>query len=108
MPTTCTGCSTEPATLKYTAEPPSASAVSPNGVKIESRAILPTTSRLIGRSHPVGGGDAEQAERIGEDDLGRAGKQEPGLLGGGTLGGAHRAGVVIPAMNYCGQLPEVS
>ena len=68
--------------------------------------MLPTTSKLIG-SHPVRGGNAEQAERIGQDDPGGAGQQQPGLLGGGTLGGPDGAGVVIPPVHDGGQLVQV-
>src|SRR5438093_12217621 len=63
-PTTCTRCKTAPATLKRTAEPPSASAVWPNGVRTESRAIEPTTRRLI--SHPVRRDDAQQREPVAQ------------------------------------------
>src|SRR2546426_12256823 len=63
-PTTCTRCRIAPATLKNTAEPPSASAVWPNGVRTESSAIEPTTSRVM--SHPVGGVDPEDEESIGQ------------------------------------------
>src|SRR5512138_1434124 len=88
------------------ADPPSASAVSPKGVKIESSAMLPTTSRLI-RSHPIRGGDAEQAERVGEDDPGGPCEQEPRLLGARALGRADRAGVVVPRVHRRCQLVEV-
>src|SRR5512138_2095510 len=88
------------------ADPPSASAVSPKGVKIESSAMLPTTSRLI-RSHPIGSGDAEQAERVGQDDPGGPGEQKPRLLGARALGRADRAGVVVPRVHRGRQLVEV-
>ena len=104
-PTTFTGQSSEPATLKYTAEPPSASAVSPNGVKMESSAILPTTSRLIG-SHPVGGGDAEQGEGVGKNDPGRSREQQAGALGLRPFGCADGAGVMVPAVHDRRQLVQ--
>src|SRR5256884_9827386 len=53
-----------PAALKNTADPPGASAVSPNGVYTESSAIEPTTSRLT--SHPIRGADPQEVESIGE------------------------------------------
>src|SRR5947199_9430180 len=53
-----------PAALKNTADPPGASAVSPNGVYTESSAIEPTTSRLT--SHPIRGADPQEVEAVGE------------------------------------------
>src|SRR3989442_7984823 len=53
-----------PAALKNTADPPGASAVSPNGVYTESSAIEPTTSRLT--SHPIRGADPQKVEAVGE------------------------------------------
>src|SRR5690242_19106911 len=88
------------------AEPPRASAVSPKGVKIESSAMLPTTSRLI-RSHPVGGGDAKEAKRVAQHDAGGAGEQQPGLLGRGAFGRADGAGVLIPGVHRGGELVEI-
>src|ERR671928_25585 len=73
-------------------------AVSPKGVKMESSATLPTTSRLI-ESHPVGGGDAQQSEGVGEDDARRAGEQQSRLLGGRAFRRADGAGVVVPAVH---------
>src|SRR5687767_1295355 len=105
-PTTCTGCRMDPATLKYTADPPSASAVSPNGVKIESSAMLPTTSRLM-ELHPVGGGDAKEPQRVGKDDLRGPREEEPRLFGGGTFGSAYRTGMVIPPMYDRRELVQV-
>src|SRR5438552_10477049 len=61
-PTTCTGWRMDPATLKNTAEPPSASAVSPNGVATESRASDPTTKSDT--LHPVRGADAHEREAV--------------------------------------------
>src|SRR2546422_9437801 len=52
-----------PAALKNTADPPGASAVSPNGVYTESSAIEPTTSRLT--SHPIRGADPQKVEAVG-------------------------------------------
>src|ERR1041385_276096 len=89
-PTTRTGWRIAAATLKYTAEPPSASAVSPNGVNTESSATLPTTSRLM-RSHPVRSRKAEEAKSVAEDDARRPGEDEPGPLGRFRFA-AHRAG----------------
>src|SRR5207247_536534 len=62
--TICTGCRIAPAALKNTADPPGASAVSPNGVYTESSAIEPTTSRLT--SHPIRGADPQEVEAVGE------------------------------------------
>src|SRR5215208_91843 len=88
------------------ADPPRASAVSPNGVKIESRAMLPTTSRLI-RSHPVGGGQAEEGEGVGEHRARRAGEQQARVFGRGALGCADRTCVVIPTVDDGGELVEI-
>src|SRR5204863_416172 len=52
-----------PAALKNTADPPGASAVSPNGAYTESSAIEPTTSRLT--SHPIRGADPQESEAAG-------------------------------------------
>src|SRR5918995_1014793 len=104
-PTTCTGWRIDPATLKYTADPPRASAVSPNGVKIESRAMLPTTSKVM-RSHPVGSGDAEHMKTVGENDSGRAGEQQPSTLGRFALRRSDGAGMVIPPMHRCRELVQ--
>src|SRR3989442_14371883 len=54
-----------PAALKNTADPPGASAVSPNGVYTESSAIEPTTSRLT--SHPIRGAEPQDGEARVED-----------------------------------------
>src|SRR5918995_6290785 len=105
-PTTCTGWRIDPATLKYTADPPNASAVSPNGVKIESRAMLPTTSKVM-RSHPVGSGNAEHMKPIGENDPGRAGEQQPSTLGQFALRRSDGAGMVIPAVHHRGELVQI-
>src|SRR6266700_6891812 len=62
MPTTWTGCRMAAAALKKTAEPPGASAVSPNGVCTESSAMDPTTRRLT--LHPVRRRNAEQRQAV--------------------------------------------
>src|SRR5438105_13290698 len=63
-PTTCTGWRMDPATLKNTAEPPSASAVSPNGVATESRATDPTTR--TDTLNPVRGADANKRKAVAQ------------------------------------------
>src|SRR5829696_9745597 len=105
-PTTCTGWRIEPATLKYTAEPPRASAVSPKGVKIESSAMLPTTSSVI-RSHPVRGSDTEKTEGVGEHGARRACQQQARMFSGLTFWSPDVAGEMIPAMHHGGELVEV-
>src|ERR1051325_87029 len=103
-PTTRTGCRSAAATLKYTAEPPSASAVSPNGVNTESSATLPTTSRLM-RSHPVGSGKAEEAEPVAEHDARGPRQHQPGPRGGLRL--AEHAAVVVPVVGHPREVLEV-
>src|SRR6476661_8443225 len=68
--------------------------------------MLPTTSRLI-RSHPVGGGDAQQEESVGQDDPRSPGEEQARLFGRWTFGRADRAGVVIPAVHGGGELVEI-
>src|SRR5437773_12311347 len=91
-PTTCTRCKTAPATLKKTAEPPSASAVWPNGVRTDSRAIEPTTRRLI--SHPVRRDDAQQREPVPQHLAHGAREHAPRVL----LGPAQHAELVVPRL----------
>src|SRR2546430_7412043 len=74
-PTTCTGWRMDPATLKNTAEPPSASAVSPNGVATESRATDPTTKSDT--LHPVRGADAHEREAVRQHLTYGASQHEP-------------------------------
>src|SRR5439155_10963897 len=100
-PTICTRCRTAPATLKNTAEPPSASAVWPNGVLTESRAIDPTTSRLI--SHPIRRADAEQREAVGQHLAHGAREHEARAL----LGLAEHAELVVPAVREARQRLQV-
>src|SRR5690606_34796263 len=103
-PTTWTGCSSEAATAKWTAEPPSASAVWPNGVYTESSATLPTTSRLIA-SHPIRGTYPQQVEAIGEHLPGRAREQQPRTLDGRRL--TEHPTAVIPAVSLAGEILEI-
>src|SRR6266550_3303425 len=77
-PTTCTGWRMDPATLKNTAEPPSASAVSPNGVVTESRATDPTTRSDT--LHPVRGADAHEREAVRQHLAHGARQHEPRRL----------------------------
>src|SRR2546427_10918158 len=77
-PTTCTGWRMDPATLKNTAEPPSASAVSPNGVATESRATDPTTRSDT--LHPVRGADAHEREAVRQHLAHGARQHEPRRL----------------------------
>src|SRR6267378_1202052 len=99
-PTTCTRCRTAPATLKKTAEPPKASAVWPNGVRTESRAIEPTTRRLI--SHPVRRRDAEQGKPVAQHLTHGAREREARVL----LGLAQHAELVVPRMGEAGEVLE--
>src|SRR5207244_509651 len=69
-----------PAAAKNTADPPGASAVSPNGVYTESSAIEPTTSRLM--SHPIRGADPQEVKAVGEHLAHRRRQHEPRRLSG--------------------------
>src|SRR5256886_9027817 len=91
-----------PAALKNTAEPPGASAVSPNGVATESRAMEPTTSRPT--LHPIRGANAQKGETVGEHLAHRPRQHEPRRL----LGLAQDAGLVIPPLRDPGQAIEVA
>src|ERR1051325_38187 len=103
-PTTRTGCRSAAATLKYTAEPPRASAVSPNGVNTESSATLPTTTRLMG-SHPVGGRETEQSKPVAEHDPRGPRQHQPGPLRRLRL--AEHPAVVIPVVGDPREVLEV-
>src|SRR5437899_855040 len=101
-PTTCTGWRMDPATLKNTAEPPSASAVSPNGVATESRATDPTTKSDT--LHPVRGADAHEREAVRQHLTYGASQHEPRRL----LRLAEHAVLVIPRVDDPGQPLEVA
>src|SRR5256885_7806732 len=101
-PTTCTGWRMDPATLKKTAEPPSASAVSPNGVATESRATDPTTRSDT--LHPVRGADAHQGEAVRQHLAHGARQHEPRRL----LRLAEHAKLVIPRVDHPGQPLQVA
>src|SRR4029077_5359917 len=89
------------AAAKNTAEPPGASAVSPNGVWTESSAMDPTTRRLI--SHPIRGRDPQEAESVGQDLTHRARQQKARSL----FGLAQDPVLVIPGVGDAGQAFEV-
>src|SRR5256885_8871528 len=91
-----------PAALKNTADPPGASAVSPNGVYTESSAIEPTTSRLT--SHPIRGADPQEVEAVGEHLAHRRRQHEAGRL----LGLAEQAVLVVPGLGPPGEPFEVA
>src|SRR2546429_824232 len=101
-PTTCTGWRMDPATLKNTAEPPSASAVSPNGVATESRATDPTTRSDT--LHPVRGADAHEGESVRQHLTYGASHPGPRRL----LRLAEHAILVIPRVRQPGQPLEVA
>src|SRR5437762_12311178 len=85
-----------PAALKNTADPPGASAVSPNGVYTESSAIEPTTRRLT--SHPIRGADPQEVEAVAEHPAhGRRQDQARCLLGL-----AEQAVLVVPGVRRAG------
>src|SRR2546422_8646144 len=86
-----------PAALKNTADPPGASAVSPNGVYTESSAIEPTTSRLT--SHPIRGADPQEVEAVGEHLAYRCRQHEARRL----LGPAEHAEFVVPSVRQPGE-----
>src|SRR2546429_7627534 len=91
-----------PAALKNTADPPGASAVSPNGVYTESSAIEPTTRRLT--SHPIRGADPQEVEAVGEHPAhGRRQHQTRRLLGL-----AEHAVLVVPGVRRAGDPLEVA
>src|SRR6266480_7102312 len=91
-----------PAALKNTADPPGASAVSPNGVYTESSAIEPTTSRLT--SHPIRGADPQEVESIGEYLARRRRQDEARRL----LGLAEHTVLVVPGVGQAGEPFEVA
>src|SRR5438876_8944127 len=91
-----------PAALKNTAEPPGASAVSPNGVATESRAMDPTTSRPT--LHPIRGANPQEGETVGEHLAHGARQHEPRRL----LDFAQDAVLVIPRVCDPGQLLDVA
>src|SRR4029077_16684424 len=91
-----------PAALKNTADPPGASAVSPNGVYTESSAIEPTTSRLT--SHPIRGADPQEVEAVGEHLAHRRRQHQARRL----LGLAQHTILVVPGVSYAGDPLEVT
>src|SRR2546426_9422462 len=90
-----------PAALKNTADPPGASAVSPNGVYTESSAIEPTTSRLT--SHPIRGADPQKVEAVGEHPPHRRREDEACRL----LRLAEHAVLVVPGVGQAREPLEV-
>src|SRR5207247_9788353 len=86
-----------PAALKNTADPPGASAVSPNGVYTESSAIEPTTRRLT--SHPIRGADPQEVEAVAEHLAHRRRQHQARRL----LGLAEHAVLVVPGVLQTGQ-----
>src|SRR5690349_22665435 len=103
-PTTFTVVSTEAATEKKTAEPPSASAVSPKGVWIESSATEPTTRSDT--LHPIGSGETEEGEPVGQHLPGGPGEDEAGALDGRRL--ADDPTVMVPRVHDPRQFFEVA
>src|SRR5438046_10577767 len=101
-PTTCTGWRMDPATLKNTAEPPSASAVSPNGVATESSATDPTTKSDT--LHPVRGADPQEREPVRQHLTHGACEHEPRRL----LRLAEHAVLVIPRVGDPGQPLQIA
>src|SRR3989441_9542792 len=91
-----------PAALKNTADPPGASAVSPNGVYTESSAIEPTTSRLT--SHPIRGADPQKVEAVGEHAPHRRREDEARRL----LRLAEHAVFVVPGVGQAREPLEVA
>src|SRR2546426_10956739 len=91
-----------PAALKNTADPPGASAVSPNGVYTESSAIEPTTSRLT--SHPIRGADPQKVEAVGEHPPHRRREDEACRL----LRLAEHAVLVVPGVGQAREPLEVA
>src|ERR1700704_2955766 len=91
-----------PAALKNTADPPGASAVSPNGVYTESSAIEPTTSRLT--SHPIRGADPQEVEAVGEHLTHPRRQHEARRL----LRLAEHAVLVVPGVRQTGEPFEVT
>src|SRR3989454_9266549 len=86
-----------PAALKNTADPPGASAVSPNGVYTESSAIEPTTSRLT--SHPIRGADPQEVEAVAKHLAHRRRQHQARRL----LGLAEHAVLVVPSVRQAGE-----
>src|SRR2546430_7863816 len=80
-----------------TADPPGASAVSPNGVYTESSAIEPTTSRLT--SHPIRGVDPQEVEAVAEHLAHRRRQHQARRL----LGLAEHAVLVVPGVRQAGE-----
>src|SRR5919109_5122838 len=101
-PTTWTGCRIAPAALKNTADPPGASAVSPNGVATESRAIEPTTSRLT--SHPIGGADPQKTQAVAEH-LAHGGREHQARR---LFRLSQHAILVVPPVRQAGQALEIA
>src|SRR5947199_9255907 len=91
-----------PAALKNTADPPGASAVSPNGVYTESSAIEPTTSRLP--SHPIPGADPQGVESI-DEYLARLRCQDDARR---LLRLAEHAVLVVPRVRQTGEPSEIA
>jgi len=84
------------------ADPPGASAVSPNAVYTESSAIEPTTSRLT--SHPIRGADPQEVEAVGEHLAHRRRQHEARRL----LRLAQYAVLVVPGVCQTGEPFEIA
>src|SRR5256885_12612420 len=91
-----------PAALKNTADPPGASAVSPNGVYTESSAIEPTTSRLT--SHPIRGADPQEVEAVAKHLAHRRRQHQSRRL----LGLTEHAVLVVPGVRQAGEPLKVA
>ena len=104
-PTTRTGCSSEAAALKYTADPPRASVICPNGSgdRIEGDAADNEEAHEVtsGRAREI----PSRAEPIGQHDAGRPGQRQARRLGGGRL--AQNPALVVPGVGQTGEVFEV-
>jgi len=90
----------DPAVLLYT----SGSTGPPKGVKIESSAMLPTTTRVMA-SHPVRGGESEDREAVGKHRARGPGQYQAAALDGRRL--PEHPALVVPAVGHAGQILEI-
>src|SRR4051794_17935144 len=86
-PTTRTSVKKLAASEKWTAEPPSMRSRSPNGVFTESKAMEPTTTRLIGGAAYLARHDAGDSNRRVGRSRGHAARGDARSRAGGRGGG---------------------